>query len=777
MLSLRNLAKPVAFALASIVFTAWVLGEALAVEGFWWKSPQTVIIGGRAESVPLPSAFATKLTLDAESEHPWEVFWHERTGLPRRLEGQLTVAHTDIPAEGAEWFIDHYRPLFTGCTPAEDVGSIAFEIIDTTRDHRGITQVTFETLYRGVPVHYSHLNPLGHIVVFVDSLGHVFNIEGSPVRILNLDLTPRLGPSETQDRILSYLVHDSVEVVGEPKLAVYPCPEQPRLVYTLDVAIIRDGPYYIARAVLDAVTGEMIEIANVEVIRRPTSAELAEEREKKRSRIRGWLKGKRKLPGAFGHVYVPPSTYACSAKDVLDLQSTEPWKVRWDAYTGLPKKLWKGERDVSGDSAEEIAQAFLSAYKPLFTGLPETDTARVDFRAQRIEGKGDWLTILNFETVFDGIPVYSHGCALTVDSTGAIRTVGTYGNALVHRGLGPRLSPDSIQVLLRDQIRPDSIDSFAALEPFILARDSMLLVYFVDASVNVDGELRPFRVIADAITGEILKVLEYYFDWPRSPRVTRKPPRQHEEEYEPDVKKDSMPATLRDWLGRKPRPPYIALPPNEAALKAKLALDSMSPEPWDIEWNDRTGLPVGIAGRSAKRYTGSLELAAIEFIEQNLPLLTGAERGAESISIDFELRAAKSHSRITRVSFAQTYEHIPIQPSSVGVDFDTAGYIVRMRGTWYPMDDPPANAPLPIEEAIQLLRERLQPDSLVSISPATLVIHPGPPARYAYDIKCRVRTYAMSGRGIIGPLWNPYQLLVDASTCEILHVQGFVEID
>lgn len=139
---------------------------------------------------------------------PPEIQWDEKAGAPSAILGYHTNAYGGPSAQSALAFLRANAGMFG--------------ITDVVRDLRlsksdaegGLTQITFQQVYKGIPVLYS-----GYMIVF-DRGGAIHHVGGSYFPEINVDTRPSLAPAGVVNLIRSD-IGQAVTMLQAPELVVY----------------------------------------------------------------------------------------------------------------------------------------------------------------------------------------------------------------------------------------------------------------------------------------------------------------------------------------------------------------------------------------------------------------------------------------------------------------------------------------------------------------------------------------------------------------------------
>ncbi len=177
------------------------------------------------------------------------------------------------------------------------------------------------------------------------------------------------------------------------------------------------------------------------------------------------------------------------------------------------------------------------------------------------------------------------------------------------------------------------------------------------------------------------------------------------------------------------------VPHNPAAVAIKARLDSSSVKRWHIEWNEQTGMPMGIAGES-KRYYGSPREIADQFSQEYRALFTGLPQENDPSDVAFVFDTSWYDADPTRpatiVKFQEVFRGVTVYQASVLVHVNPVGRVIWVGGTSYRIDSLDVTPVLSADAVERVLRQALAPDSMVLKDRARLIVFPEVPARLAY---------------------------------------------
>lgn len=160
----------------------------------------------------------------------------------------------------------------------------------------------------------------------------------------------------------------------------------------------------------------------------------------------------------------------------------------------------------------------------------------------------------------------------------------------------------------------------------------------------------------------------------------------------------------------------VKVSPRPAALAAKRRLDSEANAPWRVEWNPKTGVVEEISGQWDRSFGDSPKAAATAFLQEYGALFTGRDSTGEGYLSEFRYqRMSNKNPRRTTVKFLQYYKDIPVE-AGVAVYVDKGGQVTGARSGAIHISDLSVTPTIGVEEAIELLRQRVAPKRL-SASP------------------------------------------------------------
>ncbi len=156
--------------------------------------------------------------------------------------------------------------------------------------------------------------------------------------------------------------------------------------------------------------------------------------------------------------------------------------------------------------------------------------------------------------------------------------------------------------------------------------------------------------------------------------------------------------------------------PLPAALAAKRRLDSEAKTPWRVVWNPKTGVVEEISGELDRSLGDSPKAAATAFLQEYGALFTGQDSTGKGHLPEFRYqRMSNKNPRRTSVKFLQYYQDIPVE-AGVVVYVVESGHVSGARSGAIHVSDLSVTPTIGVEEAIELLRQRVAPKRL-SASP------------------------------------------------------------
>ena len=142
---------------------------------------------------------------------------------------------------------------------------------------------------------------------------------------------------------------------------------------------------------------------------------------------------------------------------------------------------------------------------------------------------------------------------------------------------------------------------------------------------------------------------------------------------------------------------------------------------WNIQWEERSGLPKSIYGGFTKTYQGNPETAARTFLTEYRALFS-----MRSGLGDLRHRRTRENRGVNHVIFDQYYEAIRVEGGEYRVHLQTDGRVDMANGSYYPDIEVPTTPSISSDDAIRAAITQLELSSHENLkTESELVIWPG----------------------------------------------------
>jgi hypothetical protein len=225
---------------------------------------------------------------------------------------------------------------------------------------------------------------------------------------------------------------------------------------------------------------------------------------------------------------VQPNVAAVRAKKLLDDNSKQPWKVKWNKHSGLPSDVAGRSAKPYPGSLEQQALSFIEDHRPLFTGIdPNDDQGDITYVFEKTFKKRVFeeystdepeFTIVHLNRFYKGLPVYPGGNALVhIDTDGYVIRAGQRGHRIADCDINSALPVETIEQMIVDAIHPDSLVSTHDVHLVVVPGEDSYLAYYVMAEISFGRAGNSFILILDAHTGELRQTVPMFFGDPIPP--------------------------------------------------------------------------------------------------------------------------------------------------------------------------------------------------------------------------------------------------------------------
>jgi|GEM_PF-6416506 len=201
-------------------------------------------------------------------------------------------------------------------------------------------------------------------------------------------------------------------------------------------------------------------------------------------------------------------------------------------------------------------------------------------------------------------------------------------------------------------------------------------------------------------------------------------------------------------------------PPNPVSLKALERLQANSMKKWNVQWDEKTGLPGIGSGKIEGKYKGNAEETAITFMSDYKGLFLGIADSQLLACYTFEATRAQKDRQIGASVKAQSkFKGVNIWKSHATVIFSLDGSIEAVYNFLKPIMLDDVTPTLSTAQATQIVQDAFSPDSVkFGDDELELCILPWTPPRLAYIGFCEI--------GI-----KTRRIILDAHTGEFISAQ------
>ncbi len=160
---------------------------------------------------------------------------------------------------------------------------------------------------------------------------------------------------------------------------------------------------------------------------------------------------------------------------------------------------------------------------------------------------------------------------------------------------------------------------------------------------------------------------------------------------------------------------------NSARQAAWKTFKNVEGGSWNIQWEERSGLPKSIYGGFTKAYQGNPETAARSFLTEYRAMFS-----MRSGLGDLRHRITRENRGVNHVTFDQYYEGIRVEGGEYRVHIQTDGRVDMANGSYYPDIEVPTTPSISINDAIRAAITQLELSTHENLkTESELVIWPG----------------------------------------------------